>query len=109
MKTLYNKLIRDRIPEIIGKDGTTFKTHVLDDDDFKVELLRKLVEEAKEVAGAKDDKKEIVKELGDILEIIDYIVKSFNLDVDEIEKVKSERKDSRGGFDKKLFLEYTDK
>lgn len=108
MKKVYNKLIRDRIPEIIEKDGAIFKTRVLDDDDFKTELLKKLLEEAQEVVGAKDDGKELVKELGDILEIIDYIAKSFDLEKSEIERVKAERKNSRGGFDKKLFLEYTD-
>jgi predicted house-cleaning noncanonical NTP pyrophosphatase (MazG superfamily) len=81
----------------------------LDKEDFKMELLKKLVEEAQEVVGAKDDNKELVKELGDILEVIDCLVKSFDLDKSEIERVKSERKDSRGGFDKKLLLEYTDK
>ena len=109
MKKVYNKLVRDRIPEIIEKDGASFKTSVLNDEDFKTELLKKLIEEAQEVVGAKDDNKELVKELGDILEVIDYLIKSFDLDKIEIEKVKAESKDSRGGFDKKLLLEYTDK
>ena len=109
MKKVYNKLIRDRIPEIIEKDGATFKTRILNEEDFKTELLKKLIEEAEEVVGAKDDNKELVKELGDILEVIDYLVRSFALDRNEIERVKAERKDSRGGFDKKLLLEYTDK
>lgn len=109
MRKTYNKLIRDKIPEIIEKDGATYKTHILDEEDFKIELLKKLIEEAQEVMGAKDDTKELVKELGDILEVIDYLIKSFDLDKSEIEKVKSERKNSRGGFDKKLLLEYTDK
>lgn len=109
MKKIYNKLIRDRIPEIIEKDGATFKTRILNDEDYKTELLKKLIEEAQEVVGAKDDNKELVKELGDTLEVIDHLVKSFGLDKIEIEKVKAERKASRGGFDKKLLLEYTEK
>lgn len=109
MRKTYHKLIRDRIPEIIEKDGATYKTRFLDEEEFKIELLKKLIEEAQEVMGAKDDHKELVKELGDVLEVIDYIIESFGLEKSEIEKVKSERKNSRGGFDKKLFLEYTDK
>ena len=66
MKKVYNKLVRDRIPEIIEKDGASFKTSVLNDEDFKTELLKKLIEEAQEVVGAKDDNKELVKELGDM-------------------------------------------
>lgn len=109
MKKVYNKLIRDKIPEIIEKDGATFKTRVLNETDFKAELFKKLVEEAEEAVGSKGNKKELIKELGDLLEVIDYLVKYFDLDKGEIERVKAERKDSRGGFDKKLLLEYTDK
>ena len=109
MKKVYNKLIRDKIPEIIEKDGATYKTRILDEKDFKTELLKKLIEEAQEVVGAKDDHKELIKELGDILEVIDYLVISFDLNKSEIERVKAERRNSRGGFDKKLLLEYTEK
>lgn len=102
---VYNKLIRDRIPEIIERDGKRAKTRILDDEDYKRELLKKLVEEAQETMETKGDKEKLTKEVGDILEIVDYLVKVFDLDRNEIEKVRQERKKSRGGFDKKLFLE----
>lgn len=101
---IYNKLIRDRIPEIIEKDGKQAKTRFLNDEDYKQELLKKLVEETKEAVEA-EDKKELTKEIGDVIEVIDYLIETFQLDRGEIEKIKQERKESRGGFDKKLFLE----
>jgi predicted house-cleaning noncanonical NTP pyrophosphatase (MazG superfamily) len=44
----YNKLVRDKIPEIIEKEGKTYKTVILDDDQFKLELRKKLKEEVQE-------------------------------------------------------------
>ncbi|MDD5145850.1 MAG: nucleoside triphosphate pyrophosphohydrolase [Candidatus Pacebacteria bacterium] len=104
----YNKLVRDRIPEIIERDGKRAKTRVLNDEDYKLELLRKLMEEAQETLKTEGDKKELTKEVGDIIEIIGYLIKIFELDPKEIEKIKLERRESRGGFDKKLFLEYVE-
>ena len=108
MKKLHNKLIRDKIPEIIEKTGKKYEVRTLDNEEYKKELLKKIVEEANEVLDTNGDKKEIIKELGDVLEVIDHLITVFDLDKTEIEKVKQERKESRGGFDKKLFLEYTE-
>lgn len=106
-KKVYNKLIRDKIPEIIGKSGASYKTRILRQKEYKQELLKKLVEEANEVLETNGDKKELIKELGDVQEIVNYIIQAFNLDKKEIEKIRKKRKKSRGGFDKKIFLEYT--
>lgn len=107
MKT-YNKLIRDRIPEIIEKDGKKAKVRILDDEEYKKKLLRKLIEEAAEALETNGSEKELSKEIGDVLEIIDYLIRVFNLNKDEIERIRQERKQSRGGFDKKIFLEYVE-
>ncbi len=108
MKKIHDKLVRDKIPEIIEKTGKKYEVRTLDNEEYKKELLKKIVEEAEEVLGANPDKKELTKELGDVLEVIDHLIDTFDLNKDEIEKVKRERKESRGGFDKKLFLEYTE-
>lgn len=107
-KKIYNKLIRDKIPEIIEKDGYSYKTRTLKQKEYKQELLKKLVEEANETLETNGDKKELVKELGDVQEVINHIVKIFDIDKKEIEKIRKKRKKSRGGFDKKIFLEYTE-
>jgi predicted house-cleaning noncanonical NTP pyrophosphatase (MazG superfamily) len=103
---IYNKLIRDNIPELIEKDGQKYSMKILSEEEFKEELLKKLVEEAQEVLEAKDKNKELVKELADVLEVMENIISIFKLDKNEIEKVQNERRISRGGFEKKLFLEY---
>ena len=108
MKKEFNKLIRDKIPEIIKKNGSNSKTRILDNEEFKKELLKKIVEESQEVLETNGDKKELTKEISDVLEVINYLTDVFELDRQEIEKIRKERKDSRGGFDKKIFLEHTE-
>ena len=107
-RVVYNKLVRDRIPEIIGKDGKKPKTRVLGEEEYRLELLRKIVEEAEEVVKTEGNKEKLTKEIGDILELIDYFIKVFGLDREGVEKTRRERRESRGGFDKKIFLEYVE-
>jgi predicted house-cleaning noncanonical NTP pyrophosphatase (MazG superfamily) len=72
------------------------------------ELFKKLEEEAGEMIEARADKQELIKEIGDVYEIIDAIIDNCGLDKAEIMKLKNERKIERGGFDKKIFLESID-
>ncbi len=108
MRKIHNKLIRDKIPEIIKKDGRKYKIRTLNDEEYKKELLRKIVEESQEVLKTNGDKEELIKEIGDVLEVIDYLINIFKINRKEIEEIRLERKKSRGGFDKKIFLEYVE-
>jgi predicted house-cleaning noncanonical NTP pyrophosphatase (MazG superfamily) len=101
----YNKLIRDKIPEIIENDGKKANLRILEDDEYKLELLKKIVEESKEVLEAKDSKQELIKEIGDLMEVLDSVIKEFNLNIEDIISLKEKRKEERGGFEKRLFLE----
>ncbi len=101
----FNKLIRDRIPEFIEKDGKKYNTRILTDDEYRTELLRKLTEESQEAFETGGAREDLIKEIADIWEVMDYVIKEFGLDQQEIFKVKEDRKEKRGGFDKKLFLE----
>ena len=103
----YNKLIRDKIPEIIKKDNAVPKISELNDEQFKVALKEKLVEEAKELLEAKTDE-EILNELSDVLQLLESIALNNGLSVTDIEKQKEKKKQERGAFEKKLFLEYVD-
>ena len=71
-RKIYNKLVRDRIPEIIAADGRQFATEIMNEDEYRRALLAKLVEEAQEVASAEVD--EIAKEIADLCEVIDALV-----------------------------------
>lgn len=102
---IYNKLVRDRIPEIIEAEGKKATVRVLDEAEYRKALLEKLVEEAREAVAANGDPKELAKEIGDVLEVVDALAVAFGLDRNQIEELKRDRRERRGGFAKKLFLE----
>jgi len=96
---IFNKLVRDRIPEIILKNGEQPITEILEDNEFKKMLDVKLLEEVNEYL--KDDNSE---ELADITEVILSILKFKNVSVSEFESIVKSKRDKKGGFDKKIFL-----
>lgn len=100
---IYNKLIRDRIPEITLADGWLSKTKILNKKEFVVELKKKILEEAKELNEGKDTKN-LIEELADIQEIIDTILKEKSVKFAEFRKIQAQKRKKRGGFTKKLFL-----
>ena len=104
MEKIYNKLVRDNIPEIIKKDGNVPIIRYLDDNDFLLELKNKLSEEYQEVLNA-NNSNELLEELADMLEVITYIAKVHNKTLDDIINIAKIKKDKKGGFDKKIFLE----
>ena len=99
----YNKLIRDKIPEIIKKDKAIPKVTRLNSKSFEKELKKKLIEESMELQIAQG-KKDILKELSDVLEILQAIARIENISWKKIEEQRRERAKKRGGFKKKLFL-----
>ncbi len=92
----YNKVIRDKIPQIIKESGNICNVITLSDEKFLVELEKKLVEELTEYQESKD-----VEELADILEVIHRISELRGVNLDKVRQKKTEK---RGGFKKNLFL-----
>lgn len=106
MEKIYNKLVRDKIPEIIENDGETPIVRVLNDNEYKKELEKKLKEEYEEVLLAKD-KKERLEELADMLEVIRTLALLEDEDIQSVINIMDKKREKRGGFTKKLFLEKT--
>ncbi len=103
----YNKLVRDRILENIEKSGGIYEFHTLDDQDFKRELINKVVEEAQECMGLEMNKDELVKEIGDLLDVIHELKKAFQISEKELEVAREISYRRKGGFERKIFLEWT--
>ncbi len=99
----YNKLVRDKIPEIIKGNGEMPITRVLDDDEYKAELEKKLNEEYLEVIKAKG--KDRIEELADMLEVIKALAKLENATLDDVITVANNKAAKRGAFNDKIFLE----
>jgi len=104
----YNKLIRDRILEIIKKDGEKSFSRVLNKKEYLKEIKKKIAEEAKELVRAKS-KKEVINEIVDIQELIDVIISELGLTKSQIKKQQKIKNKKRGGFKKRLFLIKTEK
>ena len=103
---IFNKLVRDRIPKKIEGNGENAVVRILNDHEYKLELNKKLLEECNEVIGAKDSV-EVEEELGDVLEVIRAIAELNNSNLDEIIRFSDAKREKRGGFDKRIFLERT--
>ena len=82
MKIPYNKLVRDRIPEIIRSTGQRPVTRVLNQGDYEAALLEKLAEEAREARQAPVE--ELPAELADVLEVLQAIASAHGLTWDQI-------------------------
>ena len=103
MEKYFSKLVRDKIPEIIKHNGDIPTIRILEDKEYKEELLKKLIEECNEVLNAKTNI-ETLEELADTLEVIDAIVKLMGFNIEDVKKIQEEKKNKRGSFDKKIFL-----
>ena len=100
----YNKLVRDRIPKNIDSEpGRKSQYRILDDTEYLKELNRKILEEANEFIEENS-----IEELGDLMEVINAIMKLKGYSMEEVNKVMKSKAEKKGAFDNKIFLEYVD-
>lgn len=97
---IYNKLVRDKIPEYIEKKGEKVKYHVAEGGEYWDKLKEKLSEETEEFL-----KDESINELSDILEVIDAIIEYKKFSLEDIKNTKELKAEQRGKFEKKIILE----
>ena len=97
---IYNKLVRDKITDIIEADGRVAKYRILDNSEYRQELNKKLQEEVKEYLEDNN-----VEELADIVEVIYGILNSMDVSIKEFEKIRINKQEKRGAFEKKIYLE----
>ena len=98
-KKTYNKLVRDRIPEIIEASGAECKTEILSDERYLEMIDAKLDEELAEY-----HKDQNIEELADLLEIIRAATLARGYTLEELEDVRAKKAEKRGGFAKKILL-----
>ena len=96
---VYDKLVRDKIPEIIEKSGKQCKTEILSDEKY-LEMIDKKFNE--ELAEYHEDQN--IEELADLLEVIYAATKACGYSIEDLEKVRAKKAEKRGGFDKKILL-----
>jgi predicted house-cleaning noncanonical NTP pyrophosphatase (MazG superfamily) len=98
----YNKLVRDRIPEIIEKSGNKCIIEILSNEEYIEMLDKKLDEELAEY-----HKDENIEELADLLEVIYACAQARGYSLEELEKIRADKSDKRGSFSKKILLKET--
>jgi len=103
MERIYNKLVRDNIPDIIIANEEQPVTRILTDEEYKKSLEEKLNEEYEEVIESKGDER--CEELADMIEVIRSLAGLENATLEDIIKLADEKRAKRGGFEKKIFLE----
>ena len=98
-KIVCNKLIRDKIPEIIEVSGKICETDILSDEEYLQMLDKKLDEELAEYHQEQN-----IEELADLLEVLYATAKARGYSIEELDQVRVEKQKARGGFDKKILL-----
>ncbi len=102
MQTEYNKLIRDRIPEILTGAGYTYDIVTMNEQEYQQALREKLVEEALEAASA--DSQHLITELADLHEVIDALTTSNGITPGDVRAEQERRRAERGGFTQRFRL-----
>ncbi|MGE6365786.1 nucleoside triphosphate pyrophosphohydrolase [Bacillus paramycoides] len=104
----YNKLIRDKIPQIIKNNGKTCTTKTLSENEYINEICKKTGEELTEYLEAKT-KSHKLEELADLLELINALAEYEGTTLEEINNIRKKKAAERGGFQNRTFLiEVTD-
>jgi predicted house-cleaning noncanonical NTP pyrophosphatase (MazG superfamily) len=100
---IYNKLVRDRIPEIIENTGKQFLARTLENEEYIKELKNKSFEELEEYLNAENDT-DAIEELADLLEIIHALAECHGASIEKVEEVRQKKAEKRGGFKERIFL-----
>jgi predicted house-cleaning noncanonical NTP pyrophosphatase (MazG superfamily) len=95
----HNKLVRDRIPEIIAEHGERPVTRTLDAENFRRELKKKLQEEVAEFCAS-----ESPEELADILEVVYALASASGISQGQLDELRERKLHERGGFWQRVFL-----
>jgi len=100
---IYNKLVRDKIPEVLQSLGKKYSCHIADDEEFLFRLKDKIEEELQELY--EDPSPE---EMADVLEVLYTIAREMNLDIVEVYKTMSTKGKAKGRFRERIILEKVD-
>ena len=104
--TIYNKLVRDKIPEIIQATGKKVNYRILNDEEYKQALKDKLLEEVNEFLAAQT-KQEMREEFADIKEVMAAIHAAFKIGKGR-HNPRYTKAVEKGCFNRKVFLESTE-
>jgi predicted house-cleaning noncanonical NTP pyrophosphatase (MazG superfamily) len=97
---ILHKLVRDKVPGQLKAKGVEVKVHQADQAEFESELLEKLREEVLEFKNAKS-----MDQLADLLEVVDAVIQLEGWTKEQVEAVRVQRLQEKGGFNERFILE----
>lgn len=100
---IYNKLVRDKILEVIEAKGLSYHARILEPSELIKAIKAKMIEEATEFYEAQH-KEDSVEELADIMELIHMAIGVLGVSFEELEATRVHKKKARGGFEKGIYL-----
>lgn len=98
-----NKLVRDKIVDIMQAHGSKLYWLTLQDKDFQKQLKIKLLEEAQEASHAVH-RENMLEELADVLEVVHTLAQLYNITVQDLDAYQQKKREEKGGFSKRIFL-----
>lgn len=105
-KIYYNKLCRDKVPDIIRAKGFDCEVREVDHDEYKREIIRKVFEEASGVSNH-SGRSGLLKELADLLITIEAVKKEYDLSSEEIQAAVDASVEDKGGYEDRLYLSWS--
>jgi predicted house-cleaning noncanonical NTP pyrophosphatase (MazG superfamily) len=107
VRVVYNKLVRDKIPDHLRKKGILHKSSpIRRKEQILGSLFRKLHEEVDELKNAKGEGR--VSEFADVFEVLEEIARESGIKTQRIRRVQKKKRSEKGGFQKKILLYWTD-
>jgi predicted house-cleaning noncanonical NTP pyrophosphatase (MazG superfamily) len=100
---IYNKLVRDHIPQIIEATGKKSSIKILNNEEYIKELKKKSFEELEEYMKT-DNTEDALEELADVLEIVHALADYHGASIEKVEEIRKQKSEKRGGFKEKIFL-----
>ena len=98
-----NKLVRDKIVDLMQEKGSKLYWFQLQDKDFQKQLKIKLLEEAQEAVHAVH-KENVLEELADVLEVVHTLAKLYDISVKDLDMHQKKKRNEKGGFEKRIFV-----
>lgn len=105
-KIYYNKLCRDKVPDIIHGKGFECDVREVDHDEYRREIIRKVYEEASGVSNH-SSRSGLLKELADLLITIDAVKKEFEIKEEELKEAIDTSIEDKGGYEDRLYLSWS--
>ena len=105
-KIYYNKLCRDKIPNIIAEKGFECEVREVDHEEYKREIIRKVFEEASGVSNH-TGRESLLKEIADLVITLDAVTKEFGITDEELDTAVEKSIEEKGGYEDRLYLAWS--